>query len=78
MAEYRSYLNNNRPADRNTDIDCYGYGRNSFSCSQSSNGGGFIGGLLRGMEQGSNSNAASELAQAVAKACMADYGWVKR
>lgn len=77
IAEGNSYLSANKPIDRYSSIDCTGYGFNSYSCSRSS-GGGVAGGILRAWDQAENRNAAEKLAKAVAKACMADYGWIKK
>ena len=77
MAEYRSYINNNQPRDRNSSINCTGYGFNSYSC-RSSSGGGWAAGVLEAWDEADNRNAGKKLAQATAKACMADYGWIKR
>ncbi len=77
IAEGNSYINNNQPRDRRSSIDCDSYGFNSFSCSRS-RGGGASTGILRYLDNAENYNAGKKLAQAVAKACMADYGWVKR
>ena len=77
IAEGNSYLSANKPIDRYSSIDCTGYGFNSYSCSRSS-GGGVAGGILRAWDQADNRKAAEKLAKAVAKACMAQYGWVKR
>ncbi len=77
IAEGNSYINNNQPRDRRSSIDCDSYGFNSFSCSRS-RGGGASTGILRYLDNAENYNAGKKLAQAVARACMADYGWVKR
>ena len=77
LAEGNSYLSANQPSDRFSSVNCYGYGSNSYSCRRSS-GGGVAGGILRAWDEADNRNAAKKLAQAVAKACMADYGWIKR
>ena len=77
IAEGNSYINSNQPRDRNSSIDCTGYGFNSYSCRRSS-GGGWAAGVLKAWDEADNRNAGKKLAQAVAKACMADYGWVKR
>ena len=77
IAAGNSYLSANKPIDRYSSIDCTGYGFNSYSCSRSS-GGGVAGGILRAWDQADNRNAAEKLAKAVAKACMADYGWIKK
>ncbi len=77
IAEGNSYINSNRPRDRNSSINCYGYGFDSYSCSRSS-GGGWAAGILKAWDEADNRNAGKKLAKAVAKACMADYGWVKK
>lgn len=77
LAEGNSYLSANQPSDRFSSVNCYGYGSNSYSCRRSS-GGGVAGGILRAWDEADNRNAAKKLAQAVAKACMADYGWIKK
>lgn len=77
LAEGNSYLSANQPSDRFSSVNCYGYGSNSYSCRRSS-GGGVAGGILRAWDKADNRNAAKKLAQAVAKACMADYGWIKK
>jgi len=77
LAEGNSYLSANQPSDKFSSVNCYGYGSNSYSCRRSS-GGGVAGGILRAWDEADNRNAAKKLAQAVAKACMADYGWIKK
>jgi len=76
-AEGKAYLTANRPRDRFSSVNCTGYGFNSYSCRQSP-GGGAAGSFLRAWDNVENRSAAKKLAQAVAKACMADYGWIKR
>ena len=76
LAEGNTYMSNNRPSRRRSgSFSCNTIG--SFtSCGEIS--GGWAAGALKAMDNAKVRNAAKKLAKSVAKACMAEYGWIKR
>ncbi len=76
-AEGRSYLNANKPRRSSNSVNCHAFGSRSFSCFEGSSGGMWAG-IAEGLASSQARGAAREFAQAIAKACMADYGWIKR
>ena len=60
---------------RNSSIDCFGMG-GSFSCSESSNGGGFWGGFAQAAKESRTKQRAFNAAYRLTlNACMAQHGW---
>ena len=76
IAEGRYFLRTGRTRGGST-YSCTKYGFNSVSCRESS-GGGYASGILKGLEEAMTQRDAQKVYEATAKACMAEYGWIKR
>lgn len=76
VAAGNSYMSANRPTRRNSgSFSCNSIG--SFTnCGRIS--GGWAEGALNALDSATVRRAGRKLAEAEAKACMADYGWIKR
>ena len=76
IAEGRYFQRTGRTRGGGT-YSCTKYGFNNVSCRES-NGGGYASGILKGLEEAMSQRDAQKVYEATAKACMAEYGWIKR
>ena len=81
-AEERSYLSSNRQRESSSGINCRSTGSKSFSCTERRNNNysgdmkdNILAGILNGLTEGLERSRAKKVFE---KACMADYGWIKR
>ena len=75
-AEGTTYMSNNAPAKRRSgSFNCYSIGITT-NCRERSTG--WQGAFLDAWDRSDVKKAGEKLVQSVIKACMADYGWIKR
>tara|TARA_B100001057_G_scaffold490917_1_gene580097 strand:+ start:868 stop:1245 length:378 start_codon:yes stop_codon:yes gene_type:complete len=75
-ADGNTYMSNNAPAKRSSgSFNCYSIGIRTI-CRESSNA--WQGAFLDAWDRSDVKKAGEALVQSVIKACMADYGWIKR